>query len=198
MASAYFDLDELKTTLSLTTTDWDDLLQRAIEAASGAINERQDTVYNQGSSQSRVYTPSGPLVCVIDDFATITAVKVDLDDDGTHEAVWAVNTHYVTFPENAALRKRPFQWLKAVPHRSGLVFPRTPQSVQVTGKPGWPVVPPQVVEATGLLAAQIWKRRREVPFGVLGLDQVTASRVLRYDPHLCALLDELGREELVA
>lgn len=201
MTSFYADLDELKATLSLTGTGYDNDLERAIRSASAAIDEHCDTVFglsDDSNDEARLFTPSGPSQVVLDDMASLSTLEVDVSGSGVF-VEWTLGTDFVLWPENAAARGRPFN--RAATHpRSGNTFPRWPQCVKATGRFGWPEVPWQVVEAAGLLATQLWKRRRETPFGILtiGIDQATAARVLRYDPHMQALLHGLCRSDMVA
>lgn len=190
--SSYVDLDDLKLTLEITSTVNDDLLDQSISAASGAIDQWLDTSFEQELEESeRVFTAAGPMIVELDDYASISKLEVDVFGTGTF-VEW---TGYVAEPENALARGKPIQWLR--PPRLKC-FPCHPQAVRVTGKTGWPEVPAQVKEAAQLLAEQLWKRKRESALGILGLDQNTASRVLKEDPHICGLLVNLGRLDLVA
>lgn len=197
--SLYVDPDDLKLTLAITSTTFDNDLERACFAASGAIDECCDTVFqlsDDTNPETRLFSPTGPLVCVFDDCAVLDEIAVDRDGDGVFEEEWTT-AHYVLFPENASAKSKPYQWAK-VRASSSKTFPRGPQTVAVTGRFGWAETPWQIIEAAGLLATQLWKRRREAPYGILGLDQQTAARVLRYDPHLMALLEPFDRQTEVA
>lgn len=200
--SFYADVDELKATLSLTGTTYDADLETAILAVSAAIDECCDTVFqlsDDSNDELRVFTPSGPSVVVFDDLAAFTLLEVDSDGDGVFDTEWTLGSDFVLWPENAAARGRPFNRASVNP-RSGKAFPRGPQSVRVTGRYGWPQVPWQIREAAKLLTTQLWKRQRETPFGILsiGIDQATAARVLRYDPHLQTLIEPFHREAMIA
>lgn len=189
--SAYADLDDLKLTLEITKSDNDDLLEQSIAAASGAIDRWMDTVYEKAVADAPfVFTASGPMIVEIYDFAEITTVEVDRLGSGTYET-W---TGYKEEPANAIERGKPIQWLRPPRLKT---WPCHAQAIRVTGKTGWPEVPTQVVEAAQLLAEQLWKRKRETPMGIMGLDQASASRVLKEDPHICGLLTDLGRVDLV-
>lgn len=195
------DPDDLATTLSLPSPSSDDDLERACFAASGAIDEHCDTVFalsDDSNDEIRSFTPLSSRLCQIDDAASITSVDVDTDEDGVANQTWTLGTDFVlerTSTPSVPLAQRPFNRLIA---RSTKSFPRAEQAVFVTGRFGWSEPPWQVVEAAGLLAQQLYKRRKEAPFGVLsfGIDQPTAMRVLRSDPHLCMLLDPFGPTEV--
>jgi hypothetical protein len=59
--------------------------------------------------------------------------------------------------------------------------------VEVTGVFGWPAVPAPVVQATMLVASELF-RLRDAPFGVAGFGEFGAVRV-RENPKVAALLD---------
>lgn len=194
--SNYVDLDELKLALGITSTEFDDLLEgRYCTAASDAIDELCSTSFKKGTSAvERVYTAQGPLLCLVDDMASITEVAVDRSGSGTYTEL--ETTHWFSMPENHAAKNRAIRWLKARPARG--TFPLGDQAIKVTGILGWPKMPTPVVTAAMLLTTQLWKRQRESPHGILGLDQQTASRVLRDDPHLCLMIEPYMRAEEAA
>jgi hypothetical protein len=71
-----------------------------------------------------------------------------------------------------------------------------PNSVRVTGRFGWDAVPPEIIEATGILATKLIRRSREAPFGILAvaLETGTAIRLARTDPDIASLIDAFTRE----
>ena len=64
------------------------------------------------------------------------------------------------------------------------------------GKFGWAAVPAAIVEATTILAAQLVKRAREAPFGVvaIGLDVGAVTRIAVTDPSIRFLISDYIRE----
>lgn len=196
--SLYVDPGDLAVTLKISPEmNLDDDLERACFAASQAIDECCDTTFQLSDSsndETRLYTPEGPGLVIIDDLATFTSLRVDRDQDGDYEEHWAEWRDFVL--ERGDGFSRPYTRISARDWtRRFLPFPRSKLSVQVTGRFGWLETPPAIVEATGLLASQLIKRRLEAPFGIVsfGIDQPTAARVLKSDPHLLYLVEPYER-----
>lgn len=180
-----------------------DDLDRACNAASRAIDEECDTAFalrDASNDEIRYFTPLSTLLCQIDDAASVTSVRVDRNEDGVYEQDWTLDSDFVLVRSSVssiAPAAKPFNRIK-VRQRSGKYFPSGDQVVEVTGRFGWSSTPWQIVEASGLLAQQLFKRRQESPFGIVsfGIDQPTAVRLLRKDPHLCNLLEPFARTEI--
>lgn len=180
-----------------------DDLDRACNSASRAVDEICDSCFalrDDSNDEVRYFTPLSSLLCQIDDAAIVTSVRLDMNEDGTYELDWTLDSDFVLERSSVASLPpavKPFNRIK-VRQRSGKFFPRGDQVVEVTGRFGWSSTPWQIVEATGLLAQQLFKRRQEAPFGIVsyGIDQPTAVKLARSDAHLCMLLDPFGRTEL--
>lgn len=188
----YGDLTELKATLALTGTQFADLdLERALEAASRAIDGIcWRRFYSTGSDETRVFSPYVGSWVDAGDIISITTLKSDPGGDGTFEETWTANTDYVLEPLNAALDSRPYSLVRRHP-KSNLYFPSDyPRSVQIAGRFGWNAVPPEIEQATIIVASQLLQRARQAPFGVVGvgLDQASAVRLARVDPQVAALV----------
>lgn len=180
-----------------------DDLDRACNTASRAVDEVCDSVFglsDDSNDEVRVFTALSPSLCQIDDAASVTLVEIDrLEsnvwtelDEGTDFVLERVPVASVRPAE------RPYNRV-LVRQSSSKTFPRGAQTVRVTGRFGWSSTPWQIVEATGLLAQQLFKRRQESPFGVLsfqGGDQAAVVRILRKDPHICELLEPFMPSEL--
>jgi hypothetical protein len=195
ITAAYLELEELRATLGISaTTHADPDVRAAINAASRAVDlECNRRFYKDTADATRYYTPESPAYCRIDDLADLTSVKLDADADGTYETTLTENTDFVFFPLNAETDGVPRTAIRTHT-RSSTWLRDWPRSVQVVGKFGWDTVPPQVVEATSILAGRLLKRSREAPMGVvaLGVDGV-AVRISRTDPDVAALLAPLVR-----
>jgi hypothetical protein len=61
-------------------------------------------------------------------------------------------------------------------------------TVEITARFGWPEVPDEIVQATKILAARLW-RRAVSPEGVVGSEQWGVVRLSRTDPDVQALID---------
>lgn len=188
--NVYCELEQLKSTLSLSGTNFGDLdLSASILAASRAVDSLCDRRFWKNTvDETRYYTPSSAALVATDDIVSLTTLKTDADGDGTFEQTWVANTQYVPYPLNAVADGRPFDRLEAHPS-SGMVFPVAPRSVQAVGIFGWSVVPGPVTLATTILAGKLVRRSREAPFGVVsvGIDG-SAVRIGRTDPDVTMLL----------
>lgn len=193
--SNYVQLTELKNTSELigfSFADYD--AQQAINAAEQGIEEYCDRVfYPSGATVDRYYTPTELGYVLIDDLITASTVATDTTGTGSFSQTWTANTDYQLWPFNAAADNKPYERL-LVNHFSSLRFPCWTRSVKITGQWGWASTPPQVKEATTIMATRLLRRAREAPFGVIGLGIDNAPvRISRVDPDVAFLLDNLIR-----
>lgn len=194
MANEYVTSAELKATLSLTGETFADAdVAVAVEAASRAVDQLCGRHFYKSVSETRYYTPLSASLVVIDDLADFTTLDTDHDGDGTFEEAWTENTDFVFEPLNAEADGWPRTRIKLHPS-STVGFPvGYPRSVKLVGLFGWDAVPPAVAQATSIVAAQLLKRSREAPFGVVALGIDSAARIARFDPQVAMLLDPLRR-----
>ncbi len=203
----YITDEELKETLTLSGSSFsDDDVGRAVRAASRAVDEMA----------GRVFYPSPTLAPDADGYEpevrTFTAMhrhRVDVDDllhvddvattfNGSTFITWAA-ADYVLEPLNATVKGKPHDTLRAFPFRR--FFPVCiPGGVRVSGRFGWAAPPDQVVELTGILAAKLFKRAREAPFGIVtvGIEVATAVRIARSDPDMALLVEGVTRRGVLA
>lgn len=199
--SSYCDSDVVKNTLTLSgTTFADDDIDAAISAASDAINDYCNRVFDRDLTETveRVYTPQSTELVLIDDLVELVTLETDQDGDGVHERTWTISKEFVLDPANALADGQAYTQLCLNPYRASVPFPAwSPQSVKVTGKFGWPGgVPPKVTEAAQLLTNRLVKRKREAPFGVAGMsDMGAAVRIVHTDPDYANLLRRLVRTD---
>lgn len=198
--TVYVSATTLKATLGITNTALDADITAACEAASRAVEQETGRVFTAGTTAIYYYDPSGGYADLqIDDLATTTSLAVDVDTSGatTYGTSYALNTDYFVEPYNAAQTNWPYTSLRLRP-TNGKYWPCYPRSVRVTGVFGWPAVPGPVVEATGILAARLFKRAREAPFSVFGYGADGASiRISRTDPDVALLLEPYSRRTLI-
>lgn len=195
MTVSYVTSDELKATLSITETFADDDIDRAVFAASRAIDNiaRRRFYPDNDAAQVRYYTPHSARIVKTDDLVTITSVQTG-PGDGTFPWTLAVDTQYVAEPLNAAADGWPWTRLCATHYCQ---FPRARKSVRVTGKFGWATTPAAVEQATSILASKLLKRAREAPLGVFtvgGFDTVGVARIARGDPDVMMLIGAYERK----
>ena len=192
-ADGYVELDDMKATLEIAGESFaDEDLRLAITAASRGIDNLANRRFyaDANANQVRYYTPDDSCRLRIDDLATLTAVAVDQDGDGTFEETWTQNTDFTLGPLNAQADGWPWTVIDTHPNGSYSFPTAYPRSVRVTGKFGWPSVPFPVKEATIVLASKLMRRAREAPFGVVsvGLELGGVARIARTDPDVMFLV----------
>lgn len=198
--SLYVDTDTLKATLEIAgTTRYDDDLDQAISAASTAIDKLLGRTFGKSSSdETRLYATSGLASPVrIDDLAAYTSLTADRDDDGAFEETWTRDTDFRLLPLNAALDDQPWTHIEIL--RAGNYTLPAAGILKLTGRFGFPAPPATIVEAAGLIATQLFKRKRDAPFGVQAItvgDATIAAQIARRDPHIALLLELDNRRSL--
>ena len=200
--SLYVQVEEFKSTIELSGTSFsDEDVKVALRSACRAIDEICGRRFypDADAAQVRYYSPDNYWTLYVDDIVTVTTLKTDDGGDGTFENTWTLNTDYIREPLNAAADSQPFTKLCVHPTGTHFFPVNFPRSVELTGKFGWPSVPAQVEEATGLLAHRLIKRARQAPFGIsgMGIDGV-AVRIMMNDPDVMMLLRPFMRDALVA
>lgn len=194
MANEYVTVAELKVTLNISSTTYDDDLTVCASAASKSIEAYTGRRFwsDTGATWIRYYSPDDWRRVWIDDLQTLTTLTVDQDGDGTFEQTWTEGTHFVLEPINADAETpiRPYESILVRKNSTYSLPAGVEQSVKVTGKFGWAAVPDEIQTAASILAVRLFKRTREAHFGVasFGGDQSTAIRISRTDPDVANLL----------
>jgi hypothetical protein len=134
---------------------------------------------------TRYFAPEDLTLLRVDDLVSLTSVAIDRDNDGVYEETWTLGTDFRIGPPNAVAKNEPYTWLEAI---NGQTFRTSGGYVKVVGKFGWPAVPAEVVQATGILASKILRRAREAPFAVVFDASGGSSFIGRNDPEVRALL----------
>jgi hypothetical protein len=199
-ASAYVELEELKSTSELTGTTFQDQdMQEALVAASRAV----DTIVGRrffldvDANQIRYYTARRETLVDIDDLTDLTAVAIDRDGDGTYEETWVEGTDFVLEPRSAELEGQPWRQIRHLATSNFGRFPQYPERVRVTGQFGWGAIPEGVKVATKIIATRFVKRKREAPFGIAGIGaDGVAVRIAKDDPDVQLALSGLSRRRL--
>lgn len=195
----YITSVQLKATLEIDTTYADADIAIAISAACQSIENYKNTRFYP-TYETRYYTPEARIGVYpytedsipTDEFNASTAVTVAVDivGDGSYGSTWVQGTDYYLDPANADLTGRPFNRI-TIRQQSGRVFPTWQRAVRVQASFGWATWPPQVTEATTILASRYLKRARETPYGLLTIvgDGVAAARLGKIDPDIAFLLN---------
>ncbi len=153
----------------------------AITAASRAVDGFCGRQFsgNTSSVTTKVYRADWAWRIEVDDIGTTASlvVKTDEADSGTYGTTWTVTTDFTLDPPNGSLNgiTWPYTQLRATGTR---LFPTSGQRsrVQVAGCFGWPAIPDAIVQATTILALDIYKLK-DSPFGVAGSSDFGVLRV---------------------
>jgi hypothetical protein len=188
--TTYITLAQLKAALKITDTADDVALQRAITSASAAVDSFTGRrFWIDDAVVPRIFRPARRVtwdrdgqLFLTDDIASSTGLIVEM---GT-PSQWTLVTDYEPHPDNALVKGKPITGLL----RLAWWFGGYGLRLQVTAKWGWPAVPAEVVEATLIQAARLY-RRKDSPEGILGSADWGAIRVSRVDPDVQALVGHL-------
>jgi hypothetical protein len=191
----YADLATLKAQINVETADTsrDVLLTGALSAASRSIDkECGRRFYLDDDPVARVYRPNRRLVLdddgewiVTDDIGDLAGLVIETGTVGS----WTVATGVETGPDNAIVRGRPVTALLRPAGVWGIYAPTS--RVRVTARWGWPAVPDEIVQATMILAARLY-RRKDSPEGVTGSAEWGVVRLSRTDPDVYALIKDFA------
>jgi len=196
IANTYCSVEELKSTLSLAGQAFADSdVQIALSAASRAIDQATGRrFYPDASDQTREFVPMNPGFVAIDDLSTFTSLTVQ-------GATWTNGTDFYLEPMNAADDGEAWTGIRTIwkpfLYDSSSTYPGQPgpdARVTVTGKFGWLAAPPEIQQATRILATRLMRRSREAAFGVLGLGMDgNAVRIAQTDPDVNMLIQPYVR-----
>ena len=190
----YVDKDDLKAYMGITGSGQDNNIGNAIDGACRQIDKITGRRFYQDESVAvRTYTPVNAFILDVDDISTATGliVKLDDNDDGTHETTLTINTDFILNPTNPDLIKQtggtsyyaPYQQIRILDSRSSERFdPTIINNVQVTAKFGYSFVPEAIKQATLIQALRLFKRK-DAPFNILGNEQTGQIELFnKFDP----------------
>lgn len=192
MANEYSTLTLLKSSLHITDTDRDALLQGALTAASRGIdNSTGRRFWLDATATARVINPRGKVVCdtegehlIVDDIGATTGLVVEV---GRGSSWTAVTSEVEAEPTDALDQGEPVTSLLRLYSRWQFA---TGQRVRVTAKWGWPAIPDVVAQAALIQAGRLFKRK-DSPEGILGNAEWGVVRLSRIDPDVQALVQDL-------
>ena len=200
ITNGYVTLSEVKTYLDIPQADTteDALLEQIVEAASRSIDRIAGRrFYLDGVASARYYRTKDAYSLLVDDIGTTTdlAVALDTSGGGTYPTAAAYQTDFIAEPLNALAKGRPITLLTMVgPYLFPYPFNFRP-GVRVTARWGWPTVPDDIIEATLILSADLYKRKSSVG-GVLGLSELGAIRMSPLGRDIAAMVRAYRREVL--
>lgn len=173
----YTDLATLKTYMSLEVSTYDAQLQSVISSASREVERFCHRQFNKETvATPRKYKPLRKGLLIVDDFWTNSGLVIQTDDDydGVFEHTWTEGTDFELQPYNGIVQGMPgFPYWKVVAiGMYGFPCDRAAR-VQVTAQWGWSAVPTPVVEATKMLASDVFQYK-DTRMGVAGFDAMGA------------------------
>ncbi len=197
ITNGYATLAQVKSSLRITDTLDDSLIELAIESASRDIDAYCGRVFYSNGTASRYFAAVDEYYCPIDDAQSVSEVATSSTSNGVYATVWNNPT---AGNNNGDYQVDPVNGSAPV---DGIVFPITglralwnylfpvdgPKAlVKVTGVWGWAEVPTTIKQACVIQAARIFKRN-DSPLGVAGFGDMGVVRVSRVDPDVARMLE---------
>ncbi len=199
ITNGYATLAQLKSSLTITDTSDDALLELAITSTSRMIDDFTGRFFyangTVGTPVVRYYTALDPWSLAVDDYVSISAIATDDNFNQTWSTVWATSD-FMEEPINNSLRGWPYTRLLAT---GRYVWPYyLPQACKITGVWGWPAVPSEVEQACIIQSSRIFVRKQS-PFGIAGTPELGTVRLSsRLDPDVEAFLRPMKRNNGLA
>ena len=199
ITNGYATLAELKSSLTITDTSDDALLELSITATSRMIDDFTGRFFyangTVGTPVVRYYTALDPWSLAVDDFVSISGIATDDNFNQTWSTVWATSDFMVE-PINNPRRGWPYTRILAT---GRYVWPYyLPQSCRVKGVWGWSAVPSEVNQACLIQSSRLFIRKQS-PFGIAGTPELGTVRLSsRLDPDVEALLRPIKRNNGLA
>lgn len=185
MANEYATTAQLRERAGIEVTDLsqDTVLLRALTVASRAIDALcgqrfwQDpavvTRQFRATSPYELILPAGAGVSTL----TGLVVAIDRDDDGVAEDTWAASDYYgVPFNNIGPTGETGWPFNAILTYYKDFPLSTRRPPVHVTAKFGWAAIPDVIVEATLILASEVFKLK-DAPLGVVGYGEYGVTRV---------------------
>lgn len=198
LGDPYISTQDLKERLALEDEVDDGLLAGAVASASdGILDYCGRDFQNTSTATARKYRPTHSTLTITHDFHTVTdlVVKIDQDYDGVFETT-VPSTDFELEPLDGIVNGRegwPFWKVRLV--FGAVPFPcHRRASVQVTARWGWAEIPNKVIEATLILAQDLYGLK-DTRFGVGGFGEFGRIRA-RENPHVAMLVGNYRRNSV--
>lgn len=199
VVNGYTDRLTIKQRLGEVGTEQDLRIDSVITAVSRWIDNECERTFILQAVQVRYYTPTDPVVLLIDDYTAVSDVSTDLDGDGTYESVWAATDYYLE-PRNGRLLIPPVPYTTV--HRAlyGTYWWPTwiPNGARITADFGFDTTIPTIISEACILQTVRLCRRSDAPFGIVGSSDMGQTVVIgKMDPDVRALLAPYKRWHVV-
>ena len=186
--NGYATLQDVKSSLRISDTFDDGLIELAVEAASRAIDTYTGRNFYNAGTATRYYVAEAWDLVNIDDAISVSAVETN--EDNNFATTW-VASDYQTEPLNGVVDGIPGWPITSLRAIGSKAFPiwRKEALVRVTGVWGWTSVPTAIKQATVLQAARVFKRN-DSPTGILSSPDLGFIRIgTKVDPDVAILID---------
>lgn len=182
MAQPYATREALKARLDIKNGVEDERLDQALNAASRGIERITGRSFHHAEDTStRSVVPLRDRLLITPDFHTIEGLAVEAGAQA-----WEISDLQVEPLDGIAdgVEGWPYWRIRSL----AAPFPRQGEraTVRVTARWGWAAVPADVVEATLIAAAELWKLK-DAPLGVTGMAEWGMIRV-RDNPKVYSLI----------
>lgn len=188
----YCSKEDLKSRLGIDPGDTDDdfEIQLAVQTVTDWITSYCGQYFYR-VDEVRTYAPlDGPWTLRIDNVVQLNHLKLDYDGDGVYEVEWTLGTefdlyryprNYNAFDQGVARPDNFIQVISPGGTTGGqwlpFIWPFSRQDrIQVDATWGWPDVPPNVMQASLILAADLFKAK-DAPWGVAGIAEMGMVKV---------------------
>lgn len=171
ITNGYVAEDDIRASLQLTISGYDDAIRSFINDASREIDSHCGRrFWPDTNATARVFYPSTGHWCPVDDAWEITSVQTDTVGDLSWATTWAT-TDYQTEPVNGCVNGVegwPVTGLRTRDRGTQTFYDyRRSASVQITAKWGWASIPPPVATACRILTKAVMAQDQS-PSGMIG------------------------------
>jgi len=200
--SDYTSLASVKASLDISETTFDTDIALCVTAASRMIDQlggpgRTFYPYYTGTLQ---FLPENNGYCIIYDCSSFTSLVAQ-------NSTWTLGSDFYLEPINAAADGIPYTAIRTIARP--FIFTKAEISpggwaafdgrISVTGTFGFASVPEPIQTAASLLAARLFNRIRQSPYGSGSLgDEAAAYRLGDVDPDVLNLVEPYSRGSLIS
>lgn len=196
-ATSYITTADFKDYASIPTADTSDdtMIATVLTATYSAINKACGRVFST-STGSRLYQAANSYCLKVDDISSATGLTVSHDNanSGVYDVIWTT-ADYELRPLNGLLEGQPWPYteIRAVGAQTfpPSYWPSDRAHIQISATWGWPSVPNDIIQATKILALDLYKAK-DAPFGVAGASSDFGLLRIRENNQLKMLLQPYG------
>ena len=192
---AYCTVDEARDRMGheyASSVNLDARLAAAIDAVTLQIESDTGRVFAQ-VTEARTFRVDDANELHVPDFVSVSALKIDDDDDGVFETTITSSGYELDRPGDRA------GWPYSIIRLSDRSFPsggRRQRRVEVTAVWGWSAVPAPINQACSLMAARISQRASTALYGTQSFGDLGAAGIRSTDPDYARLIAPYTRPQV--